>query len=156
MQLAVIEYARNVLNMKDANTAEINHKGQHTVIDIMPEQKKLIAEGKYGGSMRLGAYRAILREGTIARRAYGTAEISERHLHRYEFNPEYIAEIEEAGLIFSGRSPDGRLMEIAELPKKDHPFFLGTQFHPEFTARPLSPHPLFTEFIKAAIAQRKK
>lgn len=156
MQLAVIEFARNVAGLKDANTAEINAKAKHVVIDIMPEQKKLIAEGKYGGSMRLGAYKAVLKNDTIARRAYGTAEISERHRHRYEVNPEYIANIEEAGLIFSGRSPDGRLMEIAELPKSVHPFFLGTQFHPEFLARPLTPHPLFTEFLKAAVAYKKK
>ncbi|MDO8492206.1 MAG: CTP synthase [bacterium] len=156
MQLSVIEYARHKAGFRDAHTAEINPKAKHLVIDIMPEQKKLIAEGKYGGSMRLGAYKAVLKQGTIARQAYGTAEITERHRHRYEVNPEYIARLEEAGLIFSGRSPDGRLMEIVELPKKVHPFFLGTQFHPEFTARPLRPHPLFTEFIKAAIARNKR
>ncbi len=155
MQLAVIEYARNVLGIKDAHTAEINPKGKHLLIDVMPEQKELIEKGKYGGSMRLGAYKAVLKQGTIARRAYGTAEVSERHRHRYEVNPEYIARLEEAGLIFSGRSPDGRLMEIAELSKKEHPFFLGTQFHPEFQAGPLAPHKLFTEFLKAAIARKK-
>lgn len=156
MQLAVVEFARNVINLKEANTVEINNKTKHPVIDIMPEQKKLIAEGKYGGSMRLGAYRAVLRNGTIARGAYNAAEVLERHRHRFEVNPEYIAKLEEGGMVFSGRSPDGRLMEIVELPKKVHPFFLGTQFHPEFTARPLQPHKLFTAFIKAAMSPRKK
>jgi len=150
MQLAVIEYARNVLGLRDAHTAEINPKSKHLVIDIMPEQKKLIAEKKMGGTMRLGSYPAILKSKTIAREAYGVQEISERHRHRYEVNPEYIAKISEGGLIFSGTSPDRRLMEIAELPRAKHPFFLGTQFHPEFKARPFSPHPLFSAFIKAA------
>ncbi len=118
----------------------------------MPEQKKLTLEGKYGGSMRLGAYPCSLKPGTIAREAYGKASISERHRHRYEVSPEYISELEEGGLVFSGTSPDRRLMEIAELPKSVHPFFVGTQFHPEFLARPLDPHPLFNAFIKAAIS----
>ena len=122
----------------------------------MPEQKKHMAKGAYGATMRLGAYPAHLKKGTIARNAYGAEIISERHRHRYEVNPEYIAQIEKAGLVFSGASPDGVLMEIAELPRKVHPFFLGTQFHPEFQARPLSPHPLFTEFLKAAVERSKK
>ena len=151
MQLAVIEFCRNVIGWKDAHTAEINPKSSHVVIDIMPEQKKLLEEEKYGATMRLGAYPAILKEGTMAREAYNLNEISERHRHRYEVNPEYISEIEKAGMIFSGTSPDGRLMEIAELPKSVHPFFLGTQFHPEFKARPLHPHPLFTAFIEACL-----
>lgn len=156
MQLAVIEYARSILGWKDAHTAEINPNARHTVIDIMPEQKKILAEGNYGNTMRLGAYPAILKSGTIARRAYGESRISERHRHRYEVNPQYIAEIEDAGLKFSGVSPSGRLMEIAELPKSAHPFFLGVQFHPEFKARPLNPHPIFTEFIRAASSGKKK
>ena len=106
--------------------------------------------------MRLGAYTAKLKEGTIAAKAYGAKEVSERHRHRYEVNPEYIPPIEKAGLVFSGRSPDGKLMEIAELPKKVHPFFLVTQFHPEFKATPFHPHPLFTAFLKAAVKKRKK
>ena len=105
--------------------------------------------------MRLGAYPCRLRRGMIAREAYGKEMISERHRHRYEVNPEYVDKIFEAGLIFSGTSPDGRLMEIAELPKQIHPFFLGTQFHPEFTARPLRPHPLFTAFIRATSKLQK-
>ncbi|MCR4334702.1 MAG: CTP synthase [Patescibacteria group bacterium] len=152
MQLMIIEYARNVLNWKDANTTEINPKSSHLVIDIMLDQKKKLEENNYGNSMRLGSYEANLKKDTIAHKAYGGKEkIIERHRHRYEVNPKYIEEIEKAGLIFSGTSPDGKLMEIAELPKSIHPFFLGVQFHPEFLARPLSPHPLFTEFLKATI-----
>ncbi|MEK7120697.1 MAG: CTP synthase, partial [Patescibacteria group bacterium] len=154
MQLMVIEYARNVLRLKGAHTVEINPKTKYPVIDIMPEQKKIIAEGKYGATMRLGAYPCIVKKGTVARGAYNKHLISERHRHRYEVNPLYIEELREGGLVFSGVSPDGRLMEIAELPRAKHPFFLGTQFHPEFNARPLSPHPLFVEFIK--VASKKK
>ena len=155
MQLMTIEYARNVLGLEGAQTAEINSKAPHVIIDIMPDQKKKIAEGHYGASMRLGVYTAKLLKGSIAYEAYRTPTISERHRHRYEVSPSYIKEIETGGLVFSGKSPDGTLMEIAELPRTIHPFFLGTQFHPEFLARPLRPHPLFTEFIKCA-KQRKK
>jgi CTP synthase len=176
MQLMTIEYARNVLGLKGAHTAEIDPKSPHMVIDIMPDQKKKIAEGNYGGSMRLGRYPAKLSKGTIANEAYGRPTIYERHRHRYEVNPKYIKKLEDGGLVFSGKSPDGTLMEIAELPrtrttagatagtnsaansgaKNTHPFFLGTQFHPEFLARPLSPHPLFTEFMKCAKERSKK
>ncbi len=151
MQLAVVEYARNVLGWKDANTTEIDQKTQYPVIDIMPDQKKKLEEEDYGATMRLGAYPCILKEGTIARRAYGAPQISERHRHRYEVNPKFIKKLEGAGLVFSGTSPDNVLMEIAELPREAHPFFLGTQFHPEFKARPLHPHPLFTEFMKTCL-----
>lgn len=150
MQLMTIEYARNVLKLADANTAEINPKAKHLIIDIMPDQKKKLSEGNFGGSMRLGAYLAHLKPGTIAEKAYGKKVITERHRHRYEVNPEYKNAIEDAGLVFSGTSPDGTLAEIAELPAKVHPFFLGTQYHPEFLARPLTPHPLFTEFLRVA------
>ncbi len=160
MQLMTIEFARNVLGLTGAHTAEIDKNSPHLIIDIMPDQKKKIAEGNYGGSMRLGQYPARLSEGSIAQNAYSyfagkklpkpTTEILERHRHRYEVNPEYIERLEAAGLVFSGKSPNGQLMEIAELPRSVHPFFLGTQFHPEFLARPLTPHPLFTEFMKAA------
>jgi len=168
MQLAVVEFARNVLGWKDANTVEIDPKTTHPVIDIMPEQKEKLAKNDYGGTMRLGACPAILKKGTLARGAYKREEISERHRHRFEVNPEFIEELSgrgrsprkseamegvrplgESGLIFSGTSPDGRLMEIVELKKTLHPFFLATQFHPEFLARPFSPHPLFTAFLKA-------
>ncbi len=150
MQLMCIEYARNVTGLAGANTAEIDPKAPHTVIDFMPEQKEKIAKGEYGGTMRLGTYPCVLKDNTIARSAYGVAAIEERHRHRYEVNPAYISKLSDAGLVFSGTSPDGRLMEIAELPKAQHPFMLGTQFHPEFLSRPLSPHPLFMAFIKSA------
>jgi CTP synthase len=151
MQLMVIEFARNILGLKGANTTEINRSTKFPVIDIMPEQKKNLADKNFGATMRLGAYPAAIKKSTLAYDAYKTNTISERHRHRWEVNPEYIAQIEKAGLVFSGTSPDGRLMEIAELPKKAHTFFLGTQFHPEFKSSPLKPHPLFREFIKAAI-----
>jgi len=150
MQLMVIEYARSILGLDKAITAEIDPDSEHLVVDVMPEQKELIAGGNYGGTMRLGVYPADLGEGTIAHEAYGSASIEERHRHRYEINPEYVDRIREAGLVFSGTSPSGVLMEIAELPKSEHPFFLGTQFHPELKARPLAPHPLFSAFLKAA------
>lgn len=150
MQLMVIEYARNVAGIPDAHTAEIKPDAKNTVIDIMLEQKEKMARADFGGTMRLGAYPCKLQENTIAKEAYGASEISERHRHRFEVNPEYIQKISEAGLVFSGVSPDGRLMEIAELPRGGHPFMLGTQFHPEFLSRPLSPHPLFVAFIKAS------
>ena len=150
MQLMVIEFSRNVLGFKGANTTEINRNTKFPVIDIMPEQKKNLADKNYGATMRLGAYPAKLKKGSISFSAYGTASISERHRHRWEVNPEYAKKLQESGLVFSGTSPDGRLMEIAELPKKIHPFMLGTQFHPEFKSSPLYPHPLFKEFIKAA------
>jgi CTP synthase len=173
MQLMTIEYARNVAGLKGAHTAEIDPKSPHLVIDIMPDQKKKLAEGNYGGSMRLGQYPAKLTTGSVAQDAYSyfagkrlpraTNMIKERHRHRYEVNPAYISRLEKAGLVFSGKSPDGTLMEIAELPrtgkigaKHTHPFFLGTQFHPEFLARPLMPHPLFTAFMKAAKAREKE
>lgn len=150
MQLAVIEVARNVLGLKEAHTVEIQPTTPHPIVDVMPEQKDVIATGNYGGTMRLGSYKADLAKGTIAREAYGKDSIEERHRHRYEINPEYIEQLEKGGIVFSGKSPDGVLMEIAELPREVHPFFLGTQFHPELKARPLSPHPLFTAFLKAA------
>ena len=150
MQLAVIEYARNVAGLAGAHTTEVKKDAKHPVIAVMESQKKHLAENKYGGTMRLGAYPCKLRKGSIAREAYNKDAVSERHRHRYEVNPKYVVQLEKAGLVFSGRSPDGVLMEIAELPKNVHPFFLGTQFHPEFLSRPLVPHPLFTAFLKAA------
>ena len=151
MQLAIIEFARSVLKLKKAHTTEINPKTPHPVIDVMPEQKKNIKEKHYGATMRLGAYPAVLYAGTTAAASYKKALISERHRHRYEVNPNYIKALEKGGLVFSGFSPDRRLMEIAELPKKKHPFFLGTQFHPELKSRPLSPHPLFKAFIASCV-----
>ena len=156
MQLATIEFARNVAGLKGAHTTEIDAKTPHPIITILPEQIEKLARKDYGGTMRLGAYPCDLLDGSVAQKAYGKKSVSERHRHRYEVNPDYIEKLNKAGLVFSGMSPDRRLMEIAELPRSEHPFFLGTQFHPEFRARPLSPHPLFSEFIKAAVAQSKK
>jgi len=151
MQLMVIEFARHICGWRDAHTTEIDRETKHPVVDIMPEQKKNLEDKNYGATMRLGAYPAILQNNTQAYNAYKIHRISERHRHRWEVNPQYLKILQKNGLIFSGKSPDGRLMEIAELPKTIHPFFLGTQFHPEFKSRPLAPHPLFREFIKAAI-----
>ena len=156
MQLATIEFARNVVGLRGANSTEIDRKTKHPVIDVMPEQLEELQKANYGGTMRLGTYPALLGEGTIARKAYGANRALERHRHRYEVNPKYIERLEKKGFVFSGKSPDGVLMEIAELPKSEHPFFLGTQFHPELKSRPLSPHPLFREFIKAALAKKAK
>lgn len=155
MQLAVLEYAKNKLKLGDVSTAEIKPEAEHLVVDVMPEQKEKIAKSDMGGTMRLGEHQASLTKGTIAAKSYGSEVISERHRHRYEVNPEYVESLEKGGLVFSGKSPDGRLMEVAELPQSMHPFFLGVQFHPEFHARPLSPHPIFTAFLKAAYENRK-
>jgi CTP synthase len=155
MQMLVIEYARTVLGLADANTREVNPNAKNIIIDIMEDQKEKVAHKRLGGTMRLGAYPATLKKGSVAEKAYLSTRISERHRHRYEVNPSYVAELEKAGLVFSGMSPDGRLCEIAELPTSKHPFFLGTQFHPEFKARPLAPHPLFTAFVKACIKNKK-
>ncbi len=155
LHMLVIEYARNVAGLKGAHTTEINPKTPYPVIDILPDQREKLAKKDYGGSMRLGAYPCVLKEGTIVADAYGKSEISERHRHRYEINPDYVKQLEKAGLVFSGSWQDGDLMEIAELPKKEHPFMVGTQFHPELRARPLSPHPLFNAFIKAAVERKK-
>lgn len=149
MQLLVIEYARNVLGMKDAHTTEINRDTKHPVIDIMPEQKKNLEDSNYGATMRLGAYPAALKKGTIAYEAYKKPKISERHRHRWEVNPKYINQLEKGSLVFSGTSPDRKLMEITELPRSVHPFFLGTQFHPELKSSPIQSHPLFLEFIRS-------
>jgi CTP synthase len=154
MQLAVIEYARNVAKLTGAHTQEVDHDAPHQVVAVMEGQKDMLAAKNYGGTMRLGAYPCELKAGTIAAVAYGKSKVSERHRHRFEVNPKYIKKLENAGLVFSGVSPSGILMEIAELPQNVHPFFLGTQFHPEFLSRPLSPHPLFVAFVKVA-AQKK-
>jgi CTP synthase len=117
----------------------------------MEEQRELVKEKKYGGTMRLGAYPCVLNKKSTSYKAYGQKNISERHRHRYEFNNAYREQFEKAGMILAGLSPDNKLVEIIEI--KDHPFFVGTQFHPEFKSRPLKPHPLFREFIKAAISK---
>ncbi len=151
MQLMVIEYARSVMQLSGAHTTEVNSSTAHPVIDILPEQVEKLRKKNFGATMRLGQYAAKLKSGTIAREAYKADTIVERHRHRYEVNPEYIQHIEAAGLVFSATSPDGVLMEIVELPKKQHPFFLGTQFHPEFQSSLIVPHPLFVSFLKAAV-----
>lgn len=153
MQLATIEFARNVCGIKNAHTTEIDPKTKDPVIHLMPAQLQHLARKLYGATMRLGAYPAMLAKDSFVAKAYGTRKISERHRHRYEFNNEYKAKLEKKGLKFSGTSPDGSLVEIIELP--NHPFFVGTQFHPEFKSRPVAPHPLFMAFIKAAIGKKK-
>jgi len=148
MQLAVVEFTRNVCNIKDANTVEVDKKSKHPVIDFIPEQVEIIQESRYGATMRLGSWPAVLKKGTKIYKLYGKTKVTERHRHRYEVNPEYVEKLEDCGIIFSGRSPDGVLMEFMELP--NHPYFVATQAHPEFKSRPLSPAPLFDGLIKAA------
>jgi len=150
MQLAVIEFARNVCGLKQAHSREFSKKCKHPVIDLMIEQKNLIKEKNYGGTMRLGAYKCKLKKGTRSFKAYGDkTHISERHRHRYEFNNEYREILEKNGLTIAGINPKRDLVEIIEL--ENHPFFIATQFHPEFKSKPLEPHPLFKEFIKSCI-----
>lgn len=148
MQMAVVEYARNVLGFNAAHTTEINPKTKYPVIHLMPEQERKLLSRDYGGTMRLGAWEATLKPGTLTKKLYGKQKISERHRHRYEFNNKFLQSFLTNGLVVSGTTPDGKLVEIIEL--RDHPFFIGTQFHPELRSRPLSPHPLFLGFIKAA------
>ncbi|ADC64560.1 CTP synthase [Ferroglobus placidus DSM 10642] len=149
-QLAVVEFARNVVGLEDANSSELGETS-HPVIDLLPEQKGIEEKG---GTMRLGDIEVTIKEGTIAHKLYGKTKIYERHRHRYEVNPEYISLLEEHGLVFSGYSDNGRRMEILELPDKR--FFFATQFHPEFKSRPFSPSPPFVGFVKAALAYRRE
>lgn len=146
MQLSIVEYARNVVGFTDAHSAELDPSTIHPVIHLMPEQDGV---EDLGGTLRLGAYPCVLKEGTIAHKLYGTTEISERHRHRYEVNNYYREDLKKHGMIFSGLSPDGRIVEMIEL--KDHPWFVATQAHPEFKSRPNRPHPLFKGFIEAAL-----
>ena len=148
MQMAVVEFARNVLGWQDADSAEFSEDSPHKVIDLMPEQEHIT---KKGGTMRLGRYPCVLSEDCRSRTLYGEAEIFERHRHRYEFNNAYRRELTTAGLSLAGLSPDGNLVEIIELP--EHPWFVGVQFHPEFRSRPDRPHPLFSGFVEAALAR---
>lgn len=154
MQLMVVEYARNVLGLEGAHTVEINPDAVHPVVAMMDAQKEVLEKGAYGGTMRLGSYTEKILPGTIAYEAYGKEEVTERHRHRYEINPAYVEQLKDAGLVFSGTSPDEVLMEVAELPEDVHPFFLGTQAHPELIARPLAPHPLFSAFLRASRVKR--
>lgn len=159
MQLAVVGFARHVLGWKDANTTENNQETKHPVIHMIENQKELMERRAYGGTMRLGSWDAIVKKGTRAYEIYKKANLfkdeksgltSERHRHRYEFNNEFAKEIEHAGLVISARSVKENLVEIVELPKSAHPFFMGTQGHPEYKSRPTGPHPIFVEFLKAA------
>ena len=153
MQLAVIEFARNVCKLKSAGSTEFS-KAKEPVIDVMPEQEVLLKEKKYGGTMRLGAYKCKIKPNTISARAYEKSSISERHRHRYELNNDYKEILEKNGLVMAGINPGKDLVEIIE--NKNHPFFVAVQFHPEFKSRPLTPHPLFREFIRASITQHSR
>lgn len=150
MQLAVIEFARNVLGLGDAHSREFSETSEHLVIELMNEQHEVV---DMGGTMRLGAYPCALREGSKASRIYGSDSISERHRHRYEVNPSYFEQLETGGLQVTGRSPNGRLAEMVELPT--HPYFVACQFHPEFKSRPLQAHPLFAAFIRAGLEYQR-
>jgi CTP synthase len=140
-----IEYARNVCGIRDATSSEFDPETEHAVIYKL---RDLLGIEEMGGTMRLGAYPCRLKEGTLARRSDGTAEISERHRHRYEVNQKYLPTLVEHGLVVSGLSPDGKFVEMVELP--GHPWFLGCQFHPEYQSKPTEPHPLFVSYIRAA------
>lgn len=165
MQLATIEFARNVAKIRNAHTTEVQENVKHAVIHIMPEQEKMLLKREYGATMRLGSWDCVLTPGTKTEKAYARAgwikpgsrgrignTVSERHRHRYEFNNDYRERLESSGLTIAGTTPDGSLVEIIEL--SDHPFFVATQFHPEFKSRPFSPHPLFVEFVKAINKKR--
>lgn len=151
MQMCVIEFARNVLGYKDANTTEVDPATEHPVISLMEDQKSSTIKG---GTMRLGAYACHLEEGSLANRVYGCAMIYERHRHRYEFNGEYLEDFKNAGMLASGKNPDTRLVEIVEIPS--HPFFIGAQFHPEYKSTPENPQPIFVAFVKAAIDNKNR
>ncbi len=150
MQMAIVDYARDVLGLPDADSTEFNPSCKNPVIDLMPDQKDVT---DLGGTMRLGAYPCVLGEDTLSFRLYGKREISERHRHRWEVNNEYREALEKAGMTISGTSPDGKIVEMIELPS--HPFFVGTQAHPEFRSRPNRPHPLFAGLIGAAVRRRQ-
>ncbi len=157
MQMAVVEFARHVLGLSEANSEEVNPKTSHPVIHIMPEQKALLEKNQYGGTIRLGGWPCLIMPGTHFARCYqkkfGKKKIiSERHRHRYEFNNDYRQQLEQAGLKIAGTTPDGKMVEAVEIA--NHPFFIGTQFHPEYISRPLDPHPLFVEFVRVCLRQK--
>lgn len=157
LQMMVIEIARNKANITDANSAEFDENTKDAVISTMASQKDIVAgKADMGGTMRLGLYEAKLIKGSVVANAYGSETVKERHRHRYEVNNDYRKKISDAGLVFSGLSPDEHLVEFVELPAIVHPYYVGTQAHPEFLSRPTKPHPLFTALIKAAIANRVK
>jgi CTP synthase len=148
MQVATIEFARNVCGLEGANSAEFDPQAPHRVIHLLEEQKGVTDKG---ASMRLGTWPTMIKEGTCAHKVYGTSEIRERHRHRYEFNLSYREQMEAKGFVISGTSPDGSLVELIEL--KNHPYFLACQFHPEFQSKPNHPHPMFTGFIQACLGK---
>ena len=151
MQCAVIEFARNVLGLKDAHSIEMDEKTTNPVINLMKNQKNISDKG---GTMRLGSYECEIQDNTLAQRLYGKSTVFDRHRHRFEFNNDYLASFESAGMIASGFNPESNLVEIMEIAK--HPFFIGVQFHPEYKSTVANPHPLFKGFIEAAIAFQKK
>jgi len=155
LQCMVIEYSRNVVGIKDANSAEFDEKTSNPVISTMFDQTDVVAgQRDMGGTMRLGMYPAALKAGSTAERVYGSNLVEERHRHRYEVNNAYRDQLEGAGLVFSGTSPDGHLVEYVELPVAVHPYYIGTQAHPELRSRPTRAHPLFKGLIEAALARR--
>ena len=142
----VVEFARNVCGLADATSAEFDPEAAEPIIYML---RDLLGVEEMGGTMRLGAYPCEIKEGTLAHRVYGTSQISERHRHRYEVNQKYLEDLTAGGLVVSGLSPDGKFVEMVELP--DHPWFLGCQFHPEYKSKPFDPHPLFVSYIRAAV-----
>jgi CTP synthase len=155
LQCMVIEGARHLAGITDAGSSEFDENTKHPVISTMADQRDVVAgERDMGGTMRLGAYPAKLKAGSQVAKAYGTTEVSERHRHRYEVNNAYRKQLSDAGLVFSGTSPDDRLVEFVELPAEVHPFFVGTQAHPELKSRPTRPHPLFSAFVKAVVDRK--
>ena len=150
MQLSVIAFARDMLGWSDANTTENDKNTKHPVIHLMPKQEEFMEKRAYGGTMRLGSWNAMVKKGTRTFEIYQKELTSERHRHRYEFNNEYAKDFEKAGMVISARSVEENLAEIIELPADQHPFYLGTQGHPEYKSRPLNPHPIFLAFIEAA------
>jgi CTP synthase len=149
MQCAVVEFSKNVLNIKDANSTEVDPNTPNPVIDLMDDQKTVTNKG---GTMRLGAYACKLAKNSISYKSYGKVDISERHRHRYEFNNVYLDRMENAGLVATGKNPESGLVEVVEL--KDHPYFVGVQYHPELKSTVENPHPLFVSFIKAALQNK--
>ncbi|MCD6539061.1 CTP synthase [Candidatus Bathyarchaeota archaeon] len=152
LQLAVVEFARNVCGLKNAHSTEFDPNTPHPVIDLLPEQKEILKRSRYGATMRLGGQTVKIKPGTLAYSLYGRTEVVERFRHRYEINPRYVGILESKGFVFSGMTPDNRIMQIGEIP--EHSFFIGSQFHPEFTSRVLKPNPLFDGFIRASIRRR--
>jgi CTP synthase len=150
MQMAVIEYSRNVLGLKDANSTEMNEETSNPVIALMENQKTITDKG---GTMRLGSWKCDISEGSLAHQIYGELQINERHRHRYEYNNAYRKQLEDAGLLASGINPDTGLVEIIEL--KNHPFFIGVQYHPEYKSTVANPHPIFVSFVAAMVKHKK-